>query len=71
MKPPCEYVIKSYLPQLRARIVREFIESHSWSITSAAKAIGISSTAAEVQEDNSDIKRLLQQKFRFVLEKLC
>ncbi len=34
------------MPQLRARIVRELIESHGWSITSAVKAIGISSTAA-------------------------
>lgn len=46
MKPPCEYVIKSYLPQLRARIVRELVEEHGWSITSAARALGISSTAA-------------------------
>ncbi|MBO3769423.1 MAG: thiamine-phosphate synthase family protein [Thermoproteota archaeon] len=46
MKPPCEYVIKSYLPQLRARIVRELVERHGWSITSAAKVLGISPTAA-------------------------
>lgn len=46
VKPPCEYVIRIYLPQLRARIVRELVETQGWSITSAAKAIGISPTAA-------------------------
>jgi predicted fused transcriptional regulator/phosphomethylpyrimidine kinase/transposase-like protein len=46
MKPPCEYVIRDYLPQFRARIVRELVETYGWSVTSAAKALGVSSTAA-------------------------
>jgi len=46
MKPPCEYVIRDYLPQLRARIVKELVEKYGWSVTSAAKALGVSSTAA-------------------------
>lgn len=46
MKLPCEYVVRSYLPQLRARTVRELVEKHGWSITGAAKALRISPTAA-------------------------
>ncbi len=46
MRPACEYVIKYYLPQLRARIVRNLVEKYQWSITEAAKTLAISPTAA-------------------------
>lgn len=46
MRPPCEEVVRNYLPQLRARIVRNLIEEHGWTMAEAAKALEISSTAS-------------------------
>ena len=46
MRPPCEYVLKYFLPQIRARIVKKLVEEHDWSLTEAARALAISPTAA-------------------------
>lgn len=55
MRPPCEYVGKTYLPQLRARIVRNLVEKYNWSINEAAKKLEISVTAA------SKYKRIIEE----------
>ncbi len=56
MRPPCEYVGKTYLPQLRARIVRNLVEKYNWSINEAAKKLEISVTAA------SKYKRIIEEE---------
>lgn len=56
VRPPCEYVGKTYLPQLRARIIRDLVEKYNWSIGEAAKKLEISVTAA------SKYKRILKEK---------
>jgi len=42
MRPPCEYVVKRMLPQIRARAARILIERHKWSAAEAARALGVS-----------------------------
>lgn len=54
MRPPCEEVVRSYLPQLRARIVRNLVERYGWTMAEAAKALGISTTAS------SKYKRIIE-----------
>lgn len=68
MRPPCEYVQIEYLPQLRARIIRELIEKYNWSISRIAKALQISITAA------TRYKKVLNQKTRIsseILDKIA
>ena len=42
MRPPCEYVVKTYLPQVRARIIRNLIEEYNWKPVDVAKKLMIS-----------------------------
>lgn len=46
LRPACEYAIKYYLPQLRAKIVKNLVEKYGWNISEAAKVLAISPTAA-------------------------
>ncbi|RLE63232.1 MAG: hypothetical protein DRJ38_08060 [Thermoprotei archaeon] len=62
MRPACEYAIKYYLPQLRAKVVKLLVEKHGWNISEAAKVLAISPTAAakysrllETSQINSEI----------------
>ena len=42
MRPPCEYVVKTYLPQVRARIIRNLIENYGWKPIDVSKTLMIS-----------------------------
>ncbi|MEM3714455.1 MAG: thiamine-phosphate synthase family protein [Thermoprotei archaeon] len=64
MRPPCEYVGRTYLPQLRARIVRNLVEKYNWSIGEAAKKLEISVTAA------SKYKRIIKEETSISIELL-
>ena len=46
LRPPCELVVRSLLPRLRAHLVKILVEEKGWSLAQAAKALGISVTAA-------------------------
>jgi len=45
MRPPCEYVVKTYIPQVRARIIRNLIEKHGWKPIEVARALEITITS--------------------------
>ncbi|MGQ4891510.1 MAG: thiamine-phosphate synthase family protein [Candidatus Njordarchaeia archaeon] len=56
MRPPCEYVVKTYLPQVRARIVRNLVEEHGWKTSEVAHVLQITVTSA------LKYKRILNEK---------
>lgn len=41
MKPPCELIVKSILPVLRAMIAKELIETHDFNQIEAASRLGV------------------------------
>jgi len=45
MRPPCEYVVKTYIPQVRARIIRDLIEKHGWGPSQVARTLKITLTS--------------------------
>ncbi|HDI46641.1 MAG TPA: hypothetical protein ENF82_02420 [Candidatus Methanomethylia archaeon] len=45
MKPPCEIVVKSLLPALRALIARELASKYGWNQMKIAKYIGVTQAA--------------------------
>ena len=53
MRPPCELVVTRLLPRVKARMIQVLVEEGGWSLSSAAKALGISVTSA------SKYKRIL------------
>ena len=62
MRPPCELVVKNLLPRLRAYLVKVLVEEKGWSLARAAKALGISTTAA------AKYRRLLEEEWELDAE---
>jgi len=65
LRPPCELVVRDLLPRLRAHVIKILVEEKGWSLASAARALGVSVTAA------SKYRRLvgIDDEFEEVLEK--
>lgn len=45
MRPPCELVVKHYLPVIRSLIARELMNTHKLNQTQIAKLLGITQPA--------------------------
>jgi len=42
MRPPCEAIVRFYLPHIRARVIKKLIEEYGWKASEVSKRLGIS-----------------------------
>ncbi len=72
LRPPCEIVVKTYLPQIRARIAKRLIEEYNWKPSEVAKVLSMSSTAVLKYKRILNMETGLNRDFlENISDKLC
>jgi len=56
MRPPCEIVVRFYLPYVRAKVIKKLIEEYGWKPSEVSKKLGISLPAV------TKYKKLIQKQ---------
>ncbi len=56
MRPPCEYVVRYYLPQVRARVIKRLVEEAGLRLAEVARILSLSPSAV------SKYRRILEEE---------
>jgi len=46
VRPPCEAIVRRYLPCLRAKVIKRLIEKYGWKLSEASRRLGVTLPAA-------------------------
>jgi len=74
MKTPCELVVKTVLPTIRASIARELVETHGMSQKKTAETLGITTAAvsqylSKKRATKRDLKVFRSEEFKKLMKK--